>query len=64
VSRLGVLWITANYTLEEKGDDSKVVLTFGKGKNADDKETSLYVSGKTLTFEYAHSNFGLNEVTE
>jgi hypothetical protein len=50
--------------LEEKGDDSKVVLTFGKGKNADDKETSLYVSGKTLTFEYAQSNFGLNEVTE
>ena len=57
-------WITANYTLEEKGDDSKVILTFGKGKNADDKETSLYVSGKTLTFEYAQSNFGLNEVTE
>jgi hypothetical protein len=50
--------------LEEKGDDCKVILTFGKGKNADDKETSLYVSGKTLTFEYAHSNFGLNEVTE
>ena len=64
MSRLGVLWITANYTLEEKGDDSKVILTFGKEKNADDKETSLYVSGKTLTYEYAHSNFGLNEVTE
>lgn len=56
--------ITANYTFEENGDDSKVVLSFGKGKNADGKETKLYVSEKTLTFEFDQSTFGLNEVTE
>ena len=56
--------ITANYTLEENGDNSKIVLSFGKGKNADGKESNLYISGKTLTFEFGNTTFGLNEVTE
>ncbi len=56
--------ITANYTLEENGDNSKIVLSFGKGKNADGKESNLYISGKTLTFEFGNTTFGLNEITE
>lgn len=56
--------ITANYTLEENGDNSKVILSFKKGENADGKETDLYVSGKKLTFEFDNTTFGLNEITE
>ena len=56
--------ITANYTLEENGDNSKIVLSFGKGKNADGKESNLYISGKTLTFEFGNTTLGLNEITE
>lgn len=48
----------------DNGDNSKIVLSFGKGKNADGKESNLYISGKALTFEFGNTTFGLNEVTE
>jgi len=47
----------AKYIIHENGDSTKTELPFETKKG-------FYVSGKTLSFEFAQSNFGLNEVTD